>query len=203
MSRTSSRTYNPKTGKWTQNTESPTNNSKPKSSGSNLSSSSTDSKSTKGKVEKKSNKIEYNILTGQLNFIATKLTIKLKAGDTVRLKGIGNYLSGKYYVQDVTRSINSNGYSHSATLIKTDFGKSLKKTTKKSSGTTSATSTESSNTSNKNGKRYYTVKKGDSLYSIAKKYYKDGSKYKKILNADGSKITNPNIIRVGQKLLIP
>lgn len=47
----------------------------------------------------------------------------------------------------------------------------------------------------------YTVKKGDTLWSIAKTFYGDGSKYKKI--AEHNNIKNPNIISVGQKIKLP
>lgn len=47
----------------------------------------------------------------------------------------------------------------------------------------------------------YTVVSGDSLWAIAKKYYGDGSKYGKIVTANG--IKNPNLIYPGQKLVIP
>jgi len=49
----------------------------------------------------------------------------------------------------------------------------------------------------------YTVKKGDSLWNIAKKFYGDGSKYPKIYEANKDKISNPNLIYVGQVLTIP
>ena len=50
-------------------------------------------------------------------------------------------------------------------------------------------------------KRYYTVVRGDTLWGIAKRYYGNGSQYPKIAKANN--IKNPDIIRVGQKLLIP
>jgi LysM repeat protein len=49
----------------------------------------------------------------------------------------------------------------------------------------------------------YTVKSGDTLWNIAKKYYGDGSKYTKIYEANKDKIKNPNLIYVGQVLVIP
>ena len=49
--------------------------------------------------------------------------------------------------------------------------------------------------------KYHTVVKGDTLWAIAKKYYGDGNKYPEIARANN--IANPNIISVGQKLLIP
>ncbi len=50
-------------------------------------------------------------------------------------------------------------------------------------------------------KRYYTVVKGDTLWGIAKRYYGNGNQYPKIAKANN--IKNPDIIHVGQKLLIP
>ena len=49
----------------------------------------------------------------------------------------------------------------------------------------------------------YTVKRGDCLWNIAKKYYGNGSKYTTIYNANRDKIKNPNLIYPGQKLTIP
>lgn len=221
MARSSSYTYDPKTGKWTKSTtnssssssSSTTKNNKSttksttKSSGDNLTSTDSDSKSSTGSVEKKYNNIELNTLNGTLSFIVTEQTIKLKAGDTVKLSGLGKYLSGKYYVKDITRQISSSGYSHSATLIKTDFGKSLKKSTssskKKSASKSSTKKTVKSSNESSNAKRKYTVKKGDCLWAIAKKFYKDGSKYTKIYDANTDKVANPNLIYIGQVLIIP
>ena len=49
----------------------------------------------------------------------------------------------------------------------------------------------------------YTVKAGDSLWAIAAKYYGNGADYNKIFNANTDKISNPNLIYVGQVLTIP
>jgi hypothetical protein len=49
----------------------------------------------------------------------------------------------------------------------------------------------------------YTVKKGDCLWNIAKKFYGNGSKYTVIYNANKSKIKNPNLIYPGQVFIIP
>lgn len=50
----------------------------------------------------------------------------------------------------------------------------------------------------------YIVKKGDSLWNLAKKFYGDSAKYKKIYNANKKVIgSNPNKIYPGQVLTIP
>ena len=52
-----------------------------------------------------------------------------------------------------------------------------------------------------NSERYYTVVHGDTIWAIVQRYYGNGSRYPGIAKANG--ISNPNIINVGQKLLIP
>lgn len=49
----------------------------------------------------------------------------------------------------------------------------------------------------------YTVKSGDCLWNIAKKYLGDGSRYNEIYNLNKDKITNPNLIYIGQVLTLP
>ena len=54
-----------------------------------------------------------------------------------------------------------------------------------------------------NSGKTYTVKSGDSLWKIAKQSYGNGAKYTKIYEANKDKIDNPNVISVGQVLIIP
>lgn len=221
MARSSSYTYDPKTGKWTKHTttsssssgggsKNNSNNNKTSttSGSSNLTSSNSNKNSSTGSTEKKYNYIEINTLSGTLNFIVTEETIKLKAGNTVKLKGLGSYLSGNYYVQDLTRQISSNGYSHSATLIKTDFGKSLKTSTSTTAKKTAKKTPKkqkkvASTPKASSAKRTYTVKRGDCLWNIAKRFYGNGAKYTKIYDANTNKIANPNLIYPGQVFVIP
>ncbi|MBK9272419.1 MAG: LysM peptidoglycan-binding domain-containing protein [Saprospiraceae bacterium] len=49
----------------------------------------------------------------------------------------------------------------------------------------------------------HTVAKGESLSLIAKKYYKDANKYKKIFEANTDILKNPDLIHPGQELIIP
>ena len=221
MSRSSSYNYDPKTGEWTKTTDNSGSSSESSSSssskssssssssskGDNLSSSSSNKNESKGSVEKQYNTIEINTLSGTLNFVASEETIKLKAGDTVKLQGLGKYLSGDYYVKDITRQVSKKGYSHSATLIKTDFGNSLKTVSKTSANNNNtnkeSTKKVSSSSSSKSAQRTYTVKKGDCLWNIAKKFYGNGALYTKIYDANTNKIANPNLIYVGQVFVIP
>ena len=228
MARSSSYTYDPKTGKWTKKTtntgggssnrggggssKKTNGGSTSNNGGSNLTSSNSNKNSSTGSTEKKYNYIEINTLSGTLNFIVTEETIKLKAGNTVKLKGLGSYLSGNYYVQDITRQISSNGYSHSATLIKTDFGKSLKTSTSTTNKKTKKKTPKKTPKKQKkvasspkasSAKRTYTVKRGDCLWNIAKRFYGNGAKYTRIYDANTNKIANPNLIYPGQIFVIP
>lgn len=214
MPRGSSYTYDPETGTWSKSTSddnsSKSSNSGGKSGGSNsnkgdnLTSSSSDKNTSTGSVEKQYNTIEINTLSGTLSFIVTEETIKLRAGDTVKIKGIGKYLSGNYYVQDVTRQISSNGYSHSATIIRTDFGNSLKVSTSTNKKKTKPKKKPvQSSPKASTAQRTYTVKRGDCLWNIAKRFYGNGASYTKIYDANTKKIANPNLIYPGQVFVIP
>jgi hypothetical protein len=50
---------------------------------------------------------------------------------------------------------------------------------------------------------YHVVVSGDTLWSIAKKYYGDGAQYTKIYAANKDKVKNPALIQTGWKLVIP
>ncbi len=51
--------------------------------------------------------------------------------------------------------------------------------------------------------QWHEVKKSDTLWKIAEKYYGDGSLYTKIFEANRDTLKDPNLIKVGQKLRIP
>ena len=79
---------------------------------------------------------------------------------------------------------------------KEDGTQSIKITTN-ASGTKTATKTNT-RTTTKTTAKTYTVKKGDTLWNIAKKYLGDGSKYTTLAKLNN--ISNPNKISVGQVL---
>ncbi len=69
--------------------------------------------------------------------------------------------------------------------------------------TTGKTKKTKSEEKNPKSTGYYVVQAGDTLWSIAKKYYGNGASYTKILNANKDKIKSPAIIYAGQRLVIP
>lgn len=49
----------------------------------------------------------------------------------------------------------------------------------------------------------YTVRAGDTLWSIARKFLGNGARYKEIYEKNRDKISNPNLIYIGQTLTLP
>ena len=92
---------------------------------------------------------------------------KIYATACVNITGL-NKLNGKYYVEQVKHNINSSsGYVMSLSL------RYLPSINKKSSSNNSSS-----------GGTSYTIKKGDTLWMLAKKYYGSGVKYSIIYNAN-------------------
>lgn len=56
---------------------------------------------------------------------------------------------------------------------------------------------------NKPGAKKYKIKKGDTLYKIAEKHYKNGNKWKKIYDANRDVLTNSNSIPANVTIIIP
>ena len=50
---------------------------------------------------------------------------------------------------------------------------------------------------------YHKVRKGDTLYSISRKYYRSDSHWKLIYDCNRKVLRNPGDLTVGKKLLIP
>lgn len=69
-------------------------------------------------------------------------------------------------------------------------------TTKTSTNGKTTAAVKKSRTTSKTIAKTYTVKKGDTLWGIAKKQLNDGSKYKELAKLNG--ISNPNKLKVGQ-----
>lgn len=93
--------------------------------------SSNTSKSTK-KSNKKQSETEIRTLEGDLVLRPNTKTIKIRVGETIKLMGIGPYLSGLYYVSEIKRTLTSSGYSNSFRVLKTNIsGDNVKEVTSK------------------------------------------------------------------------
>jgi len=54
------------------------------------------------------------------------------------------------------------------------------------------------------GGRTHVVQKGDTLFKLAREYYNgDQSQWRRIYQANQAQIPNPNVLKVGQQLVIP
>ncbi len=51
--------------------------------------------------------------------------------------------------------------------------------------------------------RVHVVRPKETLFALARMYYNDNTKWKKIYQANRDQITDPNVIKVGMKLIIP
>ncbi|MGI8965707.1 MAG: LysM peptidoglycan-binding domain-containing protein, partial [Limisphaerales bacterium] len=51
--------------------------------------------------------------------------------------------------------------------------------------------------------RSYVVRRGDTLASISRKFYKSSGRWKQILDANSNVVDDPGNLKVGQKLTIP
>lgn len=128
--------YNSKTGKWepatpntsTTTTQTTTTPTPPKQSDTSTSGSTTYNTNSHKDSDKKYIEAEFNILNGELQITSTEKSIRIKVNDTVKVEGIGKYLSGLYFVSAVKRTLTQDGgYSHTLSLIKNGFGSNVKK----------------------------------------------------------------------------
>ncbi len=51
--------------------------------------------------------------------------------------------------------------------------------------------------------RTHTVRKGETLYSLAKRYYGSSTRWRRIYEANRQTVKDPNVISIGMKLRIP
>lgn len=155
-------------------------------------------KSSSKKKTKKKRKKSFNYFTATINIKPTDTTFRIKPANIVSVKGVGKYLGGRFYVQDVTKTIDSNGLSISITVIKVKFSRSSVKPKKPR---------KSKKTNKKAKVRTHKVKKGETLLSICNKYFKKKSKETKKKHLKKMKKKN-NIkdekkkLKVGRKIYI-
>lgn len=170
--------YNTQTGKWepisvssSPNTEGDTSLSTSSQNGGSVTVDTSSKVNSKAQADSEFIEMEFNTLEGELSLKASKKTIAIKSGDTIIIEGIGKYLSGMYYVTSVKRTIdNSQGYSHTLTVIKTGFGSSLKNvtvTTQDTSRPAEVTTDSSPNFKKGDKVRFQTVEAKKYVYTNA------------------------------------
>lgn len=129
------------------------------------------------------------------------LNVRTGAGTSYPLSSIGAL---EYYTKvGVCDSVKTDG-GDTWYYIKYNgkYGYANSKYIKKSSTVKKSSSRETKSSKSSSGRKY-TTKSGDSLWSIAKKFYGDGSRYMEIYEANKNVINNPVVIWVGQVLTIP
>jgi LysM repeat protein len=82
-------------------------------------------------------------------------------------------------------------------------GRGLKVREAKSSNTIFSDPNQSIRIANNNYCITHKIRANDSLSKLARKYYNDESKWKKIYQANKDQMSNPNSLKIGQELLIP
>lgn len=124
--------YDPATQSWVP--ISPTNESGQTSNPTTKTNQEVAEPSTTSKVDSKTAaqkeyiEVEFNTLTGDLTLTSTEKSIRIKVNDTIKVEGLGKYLSGLYFVISIKRTLNKDsGYTHTLSLLKNGFGSSLKK----------------------------------------------------------------------------
>lgn len=128
---------------------------------------------------------------------------KIKAKKGVTLQGLGSKISGLYYVERVKHTFTPSGYKQTLTVTRSWKGESMKNGSTNTSSNSSTSNQTKPQVQPQVTTKTYTIKKGDTLWAIAKKYYGNGSQYTKIYNANKDKISNPNKIYPGQVIKIP
>ena len=132
-------TYNPKTGTWVPTA--PTAGQAPSATTDEMEKvppevSGDDSSQVDNKTEadREYIEIELKTLVGDLTVVPSQKNIRIQVNKTVEVEGVGKYLSGKYFVSAIKRTISKDGgYSQTLSVLKNGFGDSLKKASGSSS----------------------------------------------------------------------
>ena len=141
---------------------------------------------------------EISTLTGDVTL--AKPIIDLHARKTVRIEGVGEALTGLYYVTESELKVSKEGVRQSLKVERNGFSDYI-----------TAYDVAIKNTGNKQSNNITPVNKnivhicseGDTLWGIALRYYGKSEEYTKIYNANKEVINNINHLTVGTPLLIP
>jgi hypothetical protein len=122
---------------------------------------------------------------------------KVRALSVITLKGLGASLSGDWWVDNVTYSIQNEGLTVTAHVLRDAYGKDTpEEETTEGSRKEEVTPSPDDSTGTK-----YTLKPGDSLWTIANRVYGNGNQFDKIAKANN--LTAPYILDPGTEIIIP
>ena len=211
--------YNAYTGKWedvyapaptsdtppkaTPNTSPTTNTTPPKPTTADKGNAHQGSgQDNKEDAEEKLREIEYDLEGTAEIHPDPSFSSKISARNVVVFEGMGNNFSGKYFLDTVVHTINRSGYKMSFDVLRNNFVWV--------SSTANKTPTNDVNLQQVQPKQEpvkkqqtYTVKKGDTLWAIAKRFYGDGKEFTRIVDANKGKIKEPDLIYPNQVFVIP
>ena len=151
------------------------------------------------------NEADVYILTGTVKILPN---LSIQPRDTVTMQGLGKNLSGVYFVEEVTINIDNKGISQDLSVSKNAFGGSINSPSPNKTTTASTTPTTPSKvvTPTKPNTRVHVLKKGETLWALAVKYYGSGLKWTHIAKANNIDPKDDKKIRslqIGLKLTIP
>lgn len=135
-----------------------------------------------------------------------KPNFNIKVRDVINAQGLGKYLSGAYYIEEVEFEVNDTGLVQSATLSKNAFGESLKHPNPNQGGTGGSNPNQPNQVKPPTNERKHTFRPGDTLWGLARQYYGSGSKWPHIAKANGIDVNDDRRIRTiqtGEVFIIP
>lgn len=153
-------------------------------------------------VENKSREIEYDLEGSAQIHPSPKFSNGITARQVIEFQGMGTNFSGNYYLASVTHTINRGGYSMGLEVLRNNFEWKVAETKTTPPAKPTPKPIPPKQEPAPKGTNY-TVKKGDTLWAIAKRYYGNGALYTKIVEANKGKISNPNLIYPNQVFSIP
>lgn len=122
-----------------------------------------------------------------------------ESGNPIRLIITGSSVNMEMGIEDFDYGVRDGTKDVYYSLDLSEYVR-IKKTKNNNSKSKKTAKTTRPTPTKKKEKKTYIVKKGDTLWAIAKRHTGDPMNYKKIAKAN--KIKNPNIIRPGQKLIL-
>lgn len=141
---------------------------------------------------------EISTLTGDVTL--AKPIIDLHARKTVRIEGVGEALTGLYYVTESELKVSKEGVRQSLKVERNGFSDYI---TAYDVAIKNTGNKQSNNVTPVNKNIVHICSEGDTLWSIALRYYGKSEEYTKIYNANKEVINNINYLTVGTPLLIP